>query len=85
MIEKTLNPEWEQVLTFALAEKPGIENLVIKVFDKDAYSTDDPMGDCILNLDMLSEMEPGEEREFTLALENVETGQIVLGVCYRLA
>jgi len=82
VMPKTLNPEWEQLLFFALTEKPVDETLKISVYDQDLYSSDDPMGHCDLPLDFLRETEE-EEREFTMKLKDVESGEIQLKVVYR--
>ena len=85
VIEKTLNPVWDQLLSFAVVEKPVTEKLIIKVFDRDQYSTDDAMGECHVDLSLLSQLADGSERELTLKLENVESGEIVVSICYRQA
>jgi len=84
-IEKTLNPVWEQRLSFAVVEKPIKTKLRIRVFDRDQYSSDDEIGDCDVDLAFLKDLPDKEERELTLKLENVESGQLVIKVCYRVA
>ncbi|KAK8914610.1 putative ADP-ribosylation factor GTPase-activating protein AGD11 [Platanthera zijinensis] len=43
VIKKNLNPEWDEELTFSVAD-PSVP-VKLEVYDKDTFSLDDPMGD----------------------------------------
>ncbi|XP_028555067.1 GTPase activating protein 1-like [Dendrobium catenatum] len=43
VIKKTVNPEWDEELTFSV-EDPSVP-VKLEVYDKDRFSADDPMGD----------------------------------------
>ncbi|KAH0448189.1 hypothetical protein IEQ34_021989 [Dendrobium chrysotoxum] len=43
VIKKTVNPEWDEELTFSV-EDPSVP-VKLEVYDKDTFSSDDPMGD----------------------------------------
>ncbi|XP_020579456.1 GTPase activating protein 1-like [Phalaenopsis equestris] len=43
VIKKTVNPEWDEELTFSV-EDPSFP-VKLEVYDKDTFSSDDPMGD----------------------------------------
>lgn len=47
--EGTINPEWDQELTFEV-EKPLSKILKIKIYDDDTWSRDDKIGECEVDL-----------------------------------
>merc|ERR1712187_128969 len=55
--EGTINPEWEQELTFEGIENPLSKTLKIKIYDDDTWSRDDKIGECEVDL---SELKMGE-------------------------
>merc|ERR1719510_1653219 len=54
--EGTINPEWNQELTFEI-ENPLSKTLTIKIYDDDTWSADDKIGQCDVDL---AELKMGE-------------------------
>jgi Ca2+-dependent lipid-binding protein len=55
--EGTINPEWNQELTFEGIENPLSKTLNIKIYDDDTWSRDDKIGECTVDL---AELKMGE-------------------------
>jgi len=53
----TVNPEWEQELTFEGIENPLSKTLKFKIYDDDTFSRDDKIGECEVDL---AELKMGE-------------------------
>jgi len=64
--EGTINPEWEQELTFEI-ENPLSKTLKIKIYDDDTFSRDDKIGECEVDL---AELKMGEgSKDFEKAVD----------------
>eukprot|EP00406_Dinophysis_acuminata_P032378 CAMPEP_0179359170 /NCGR_PEP_ID=MMETSP0797-20121207/79304_1 /TAXON_ID=47934 /ORGANISM="Dinophysis acuminata, Strain DAEP01" /LENGTH=248 /DNA_ID=CAMNT_0021074447 /DNA_START=61 /DNA_END=804 /DNA_ORIENTATION=- len=55
--EGTVNPEWDQELSFEGIENPLSKTLKIKIYDDDTWSRDDKIGECEVDL---AELKMGE-------------------------
>lgn len=76
--EGTINPEWEQELTFEI-ENPLSKILNIKIYDDDTFSRDDKIGECEVDL---SELKMGEgSKDFEKGVDFALFGLIKTATC----
>mmetsp|Transcript_73020 Transcript_73020/g.89570 ORF Transcript_73020/g.89570 Transcript_73020/m.89570 type:complete len:282 (-) Transcript_73020:147-992(-) len=83
VIEKTLNPEWNESTSFSFLKKVDI--ITFKLFDQDKklLGKDDPMGDCTLDVSQYYGENHGGFFNW-IKLENVKKGSIEVSVEGRL-
>jgi hypothetical protein len=76
VIEKTLNPTWNETFTLAVAN-PATEMLIVEVYDKDKYGKDDLLGYVAIDLALLPR---GMEVVTWEKLSSVPHGEINIGL-----
>merc|ERR1712194_330268 len=64
--EGTINPEWNQEITFNEIEKPLSKTLKITIYDDDTFSRDDKIGFCEVDL---AELKADEEKTYELGVD----------------
>lgn len=64
--EGTINPEWNQEITFSEIEKPLSKTLKITIYDDDTFSRDDKIGSCEVDL---AELKADEEKDYELGVD----------------
>lgn len=64
--EGTINPEWEQELTFEGIAAPLSKTLKITIYDDDSWSRDDKIGYCEVDL---AELKANEEKEYEVGVD----------------
>lgn len=78
---KNLNPTWNQVFDFQVAN-PNADALVIDVFDYDSVGSDDSLGSARVNLNQLLR---GQEQNIWVKLEGGTVGENVLAMAQQEA
>eukprot|EP00771_Trimastix_marina_P002778 gnl/Trimastix_PCT/3936.p1 GENE.gnl/Trimastix_PCT/3936~~gnl/Trimastix_PCT/3936.p1 ORF type:complete len:268 (+),score=38.54 gnl/Trimastix_PCT/3936:46-849(+) len=79
VIKETLNPTWNQVFNFNVRDR--IQALCLRVYDEDFIKSDDFLGDASVSL---ADLEDGQTRDVTVALENTRSGRLVLRLTLTL-
>ena len=69
MIEKTTNPTWNDSFTLYAPYHASRNQLKISVFDFDKYSSDDSLGEAVINVETLQE---GNSYDQWIQLKNPE-------------
>jgi len=64
--EGTINPEWDEELTFENIQNPLSKTLKITIYDDDTWSRDDKIGQCEVDL---AELMANEEKTFELGVD----------------
>jgi Ca2+-dependent lipid-binding protein len=64
--EGTINPEWDQELTFEGIQEPLSKTLKIRIYDDDTWSRDDKIGECEVDL---AELKASEEKEYEVVVD----------------
>jgi len=69
--EGTVNPEWDQEITFAGIPKPLSKTLKITIYDDDTWSRDDKIGYCEVDL---AELKVNEKKEYAVTVDTMFLG-----------
>lgn len=75
MIEKTLNPHWDQLFTLQIV--PKNEKIHLAVYDHDYLSKDDPLGNAVIELNELN-LQPNTPCHHSVKLQNADSGEVHL-------
>ncbi|KAL9658326.1 hypothetical protein ABK040_015646 [Willaertia magna] len=80
--ENTLNPEWNEYFETEVFPDDGIaeETFTFKVFDKDQFTKDDPLGEVKISFEKKDLKDNPYFMNFVLFLEGVESGRIEIAV-----
>jgi hypothetical protein len=76
IVKKNLNPVWDQKFVFDV-DNPEIENITLRVYDHDRFSSDDFLGSAVVRLAGLVR---GRDNAMWLPLQATTTGEVYLSI-----
>ena len=77
MVQKSLNPKWNKYGEF-IVDDMNHDELVVKVWDKDKTSSDDPLGSAEIPVSEILKENSGNKDRAWWPLKNVKRGDICI-------